>query len=94
VGDVGYLCGFQHLFNMVIIYLTHCGITHIINVCDGELLMRNFTRGSNTRGAEYGCDGIYMYVRILPGTSQGGRAGFVLQDRLCRLLTHMIKIGS
>ena len=36
-----------------------------------------------------------LYVSThFPGTSQGGRAGFVLQDRLCRLLTHMIKIGS
>ena len=64
---IWYLCGFENLFNMVILYLTQCGIDHIIiyvmennwcgisceeTKCSRCLQRWNYTRGNNTRGAE------------------------------------------
>jgi len=70
---IWYLCGFENLFDMVILYLTRCGINHIIiyvmeNTWCGisleetkysRCLQRwNYTRGNNTRGAEDSYAGI------------------------------------
>ena len=70
---IWYLCCFENLFSVVILYLTRCGINHIIiyvmenNWCGISLeetkysrcLQRwNYTRGNNTRGAEDSYAGI------------------------------------